>query len=161
VGPSLPAVYAVQLVLGLVDIVLIHRLTGLAFGRRAATAAAALAALYASFPFLETKLLSSVLALTLLLAGTLVLARAQARPAAWRWALGGTLLGLASLTRTDTLLLAPFVALWCWRFAGPAARGRAVVLVAAAWTATILPVAAHNVRSGAGLTLISSQGGIT
>jgi tetratricopeptide (TPR) repeat protein len=160
VGPSLPAVYGVQLVLGLVNIVLIHRLAGLAFGRRAATAAAALAALYASFPFFETKPLSAVLALTLLLAGVLALARAPARPSAWRWALAGMLLGLTSLTRTETLLLAPFVALWVWRWSASASRARALALVAAAWAATILPVAIHNVRSGGGSTLISSQGGL-
>src|SRR5438067_1010173 len=47
VGPSLPTVYVLQVILGLVNIGLIHRLTSLAFGRRAGVVAAGLAALYA------------------------------------------------------------------------------------------------------------------
>ena len=163
VGPSLPVLYAVQLLLGLANIVLIHRLTSLAFGRRAGAVAAVLAALYASFPFLETKPLSATLALTLLLTAALGLVAAHARGTATRWALAGTLLGLTSLVRSETLLLAPFVLAWIWRWP-PRAGARPLVPVAtlvAAWAAVLLPVATHNFRSGGGLMLISSQGGIT
>src|SRR5436309_604631 len=86
ISPTLPAVYVLQLVLGLADVVLVHRLTALAFGRRAGLVAAALTVLYAPLPFFETKLLSPTLAVTLLLLALVALTSAQRRGGAGRWA---------------------------------------------------------------------------
>jgi 4-amino-4-deoxy-L-arabinose transferase-like glycosyltransferase len=166
-GPSLAAVYAVQLVLGLLGIVLVHRLALLAFGARAARVAAALTALYATFPFLETKLLASTMALTALLGALVVLASAAGGAATWRWGCGGLLLGLTSLGRPETLVTTPFLVAWAWRWAGrPEGGGRrrkaaALGMLAVGWAAAVAPVVLHNVRTGGGLTLISSQAAVT
>ena len=165
-GRSLLAVYAVQLVLGLVSLVLVHRLTTLTFGRRAGDVAAVLAALYAPLPFLETKLMSASLALVLLLGALSVLAGGVARGGRWRPALAGVLLGVTSLIRPETLLLGVFLLPWLWR-AWPREAGNAGPPLAAlaslvlGWGLAIAPVALHNVRHGAGTSLIASHGALT
>jgi 4-amino-4-deoxy-L-arabinose transferase-like glycosyltransferase len=165
-GRSLLAVYAVQLVLGLVSLVLVHRLTTLTFGRRAGDVAAVLAALYAPLPFLETKLMSASLALVLLLGALSVLAGGMARGERWRPALAGVLLGATSLIRPETLLLGMFLLLWLWR-AWPRAAGNggppfaALASLMLGWGLAIAPVALHNVRYGAGTSLIASHGALT
>ncbi len=179
ISPDLTAVYVFQFALGLLNIVLIHRLAARAFSRSAATMAAALAALYASFPFLEAKVMSPTAALTLLLVSLLALSWAAARGGAWRYGIAGALLGATSLARPETLLAGPFFLAWiAWihRRGRPAAPGseagstprggHAGAAAAAAcllfgWTAAIAPAALHNIRTGGGSTLISSQGGIT
>src|SRR5262245_15675367 len=167
VSAALPAVYVVQLALGLVDIVLVHRLAADAFGRRAGLLAAILTALYAPFPFLETKVLSATLAITTLLFALTALAGARERGGWWRWMLGGVLLGVTSLVRPETLLFAAFVPVWLWgwgrppRVAGWAATSGGALLVLAGWAVAIAPVAVHNVREGGGGALIASQGALT
>jgi 4-amino-4-deoxy-L-arabinose transferase-like glycosyltransferase len=165
-GRSLLAVYAVQLVLGLVSLVLVHRLTTRAFGRRAGDVAAVLAALYAPLPFLETKLMSASLALVLLLGALTVLAGGVARGGRWRPALAGVLLGATSLIRPETLLLGAFLLLWLWRaWPRDAVDGRpplaALASLVLGWGLAIAPVALHNVRHGAGTSLIASHGALT
>ena len=160
-GLSSPAsVYVVQLGLGLLNLVLVHRIAGRAFGSRVALVAAVLAVLYASFPFFETKLMSPTLGLSLLLASIATLAAAQEQGGVWRWAGGGVLLGAASLVRPETLLAAPLLLVWiaCW--VGPRWRATAIAAGAlvAGWALPILPVAIHNLRAGG--ELISAQSGI-
>lgn len=159
VSQSLVAVYILQSILGLLDVILIYHLTAAAFGRRVAPVAAALAALYAPFPFFETKPMSPTLAVTLLLLALVALASAQRVGGARRWAVAGALLGAASLVRPETLLVAPLLLLWIWRWATAPLRDAAWIVLA--WGTVIAPVAIHNVRSGGGLTLISSQAAIT
>lgn len=167
VGLSAPtSVYVAQQGLGLLNIVLIHRIADRAFGSRVALAAAMLAALYAPLPFLETKLMSATLALTLLLGAIAMLGAAQARGGARRWAGAGVLLGATSLLRPDTLLAGPFLVAWLARWTpSSASRSRwqttmvAMAALLLGWAAPIVPVAIHNL--GAGGSLISAQGGMT
>ncbi|MBI3450577.1 MAG: tetratricopeptide repeat protein [Acidobacteria bacterium] len=168
IAATVGAAYALQMALGLLNIVLIRRLAALAFGSRVADVAAALAALYASFPFLESKLMSPTLSLSLLLAALTMLVGATSRGGARRWALAGCLLGATSLVRPESLLAAPFVVLWIRLWGGRAAPGAkgtswriAALALLAGWAIPILPVTLHNAAHGGGSTLISSQGGIT
>jgi len=176
-GPSMTGAFLVQFALGLVNLALVHRLAARAFGPRAALWALCLAALYAPLPFLEAKLLSSTLGLTLQLLLLELLLAAAAAPHPRRWAAAGLSGGLASLVRPETLLLAPLALAWIWRQArsrpatgaagavAPLLSGRralaAGALVAAGWALAVAPVALHNLASGGGATLISSQAGIT
>jgi tetratricopeptide (TPR) repeat protein len=158
VSSSLTALYVSQLLLGLVTIVLVHRLATAAYGRRAGLIAAVLVVLYAPLPFLEMKVLSATLAVTLLLGALAALCDAQSRGGWWRWCLGGVLLGATSLVRPETLILAPLLIVWLVRWRPPLA---AATLVLASWAIAIAPVAIHNLRAGGGLgTLISSQGAL-
>lgn len=169
---SRTAIYVIQMLLGLLNIVLIHRLAGRAYGGRAALFAAILAALYGSFPFFETKIMAAVPALTVLLGAMVILAAASTGGKLWLWGAAGLLLGITSLIRPPTLVMAPFLLAWMafwgaplrepgsprlsWRRFLPAAA-----LLAAGWGLAMAPTALHNIQTGAGLTLISSQGGIT
>lgn len=166
------AIYIAQFLLGLLGIVLIHRLAALTFGRREANVAAGLAALYASFPFLEAKIMSATLPLTLFLLALVVLAAAARSRALWGWLLAGLLMGLTSLVRPETLLAGPFLLLWlCLRGRPPVGGLRrwgawrptiaAALALCAAWALAVAPAAAINISRGGGRTLISSQGGIT
>jgi len=168
IAPAVGAAYALQMALGLLNIVLIRRLAAHAFGTRVADVAAALAALYASFPFLEAKLMSPTLSLSLLLAALTALVSASSRGGASRWAVAGCLLGATSLVRPESLLAAPFIVVWIGLWGGSAsAAGKgtpwriAAVALLAGWAIPIVPVALHNAAHGGGSTLISSQGGIT
>ncbi|HXI03130.1 MAG TPA: glycosyltransferase family 39 protein, partial [Candidatus Saccharimonadales bacterium] len=166
------AVYVLQALLGLGCIVLVHRIACLAYGARAALFAAGLTALYGSFPFLESKIMSAILALATLLAAMAALASAALRSRPWLWALGGLLFGVTSLIRPETLLAGPFLLVWLFlasgkggeeEGSGPLWRRRlpAAALLAGGWALAIAPDAAHNILAGGGRTLISSQGGIT
>ncbi|MEK7799191.1 MAG: glycosyltransferase family 39 protein, partial [Acidobacteriota bacterium] len=64
-GHSLALVYLLQALLGLVNIILIHRIGAALFGPRAGILAAAGAALYGPFAFYEMKILGATLGLTL------------------------------------------------------------------------------------------------
>jgi tetratricopeptide (TPR) repeat protein len=163
VGASPLVVYALQLGLGLLNIVLVHRIAVAAFGHRAGIWAVLLAALYAPFPFLETKLMSATLALSLLLLALLALQRARGEGGSRRWLVAGALLGATSLVRPETLLFGPFVLVWIARWGPSSARARALAatILVAGWVVAIAPATIHNMRAGGGLTLISSQGGVT
>jgi tetratricopeptide (TPR) repeat protein len=171
VSPWVGTVYIFQFLLGLVNIFLIHRLAGDAFGRRAARAAAVLATLYASFPFLEAKMMSATAGLTTLLLALVLLVSAAGRSSPWRWLLGGLLMGFTSLIRPESLLAAPLFSIWIWRWGRPPHpslagwRGwrptlAAGLLLGTGWIGGVLPSAAHNIAAG-GSNLISSQAGIT
>jgi tetratricopeptide (TPR) repeat protein len=171
VSPWVGTVYVFQFLLGLVNIFLIHRLAGEAFGRRAARVAAVLAALYAPFPFLEAKIMSATAGLTALLVALVLLVSAAGRSSPWRWLLGGLFMGFTSLIRPESLLAAPLFLVWIWRWGRPPQpslagwRGwkptlTAALLLGAGWIGGVLPSAAHNIAAG-GSNLISSQGAIT
>jgi len=166
-GPHYPVVYLLQAAMGLANIWLIYSIGRKVFGGATPILAAAMAALYGSFMFMEAKLMSTTLALTLgLLLLRLLLAAAE-RPGLGLWALSGALLGLGALVRAETLLLAPLVAWWIHRLPAPGIRkgrwaGIGVFLGAA--VLMVAPVTARNwIVSGdwSAANLISSQAGIT
>jgi tetratricopeptide (TPR) repeat protein len=172
VSSSLGAVYIFQFLLGLLNIALVHRLASVSFGAPHSTVAAALTALYASLPFMESKIMSATLALSTLLLAMVVLEGARVRGGLRRWAVAGLLMGITSLIRPETLLTGPFLLAWLYGWGCPPAAGRSwwrrlrpTALAAGGlvlgWAIAVAPAAAHNVSKGAGSTLISSQGGIT
>jgi tetratricopeptide (TPR) repeat protein len=158
------AVLVAQAALGLLVLALVARLATHASGPRAGVLAAAVAALYAPLPFLELKLLSATLGVALLVTGVLGVVAAAARGGWWRWGAAGVVLGAASLVRPETLLLAPLLVVWIVVWARPSrwpAAAGAVAAVAVGWAIPVTPVAVHNVRAGAGASIISSQAAVT
>jgi len=159
---GLAAVRAVQAAVGTASVFLIAMLARATLGRRAAVAAAYLAALYVPFIFFESEILEITLVIALVTAMLLVLARrgTAARPISACAA--GVLLGLASLGKPHLLLFAPVgsVLLFAERN-GP--RARRAVQAAAFFLAaglTILPATIHNYRVSGDLIPVSSNGGI-
>ncbi len=186
-GPSYPIVYILQAALGLLNIGLVHSIGRRVFGDRVALIAAVMATLYGSFMFMESKLMSTTLALTLGLALMRLLLAAADRRSASLWGACGLLLGVTALARPETLLFAPLAAWWIHRVmtgsapatapgrARPEAPSRAApVSPWRRWGAAALflgmiavplaPVAVRNARISGEWSLsnlISSQAGIT
>ena len=129
-GETPTPVFASQMVLSLLNVVLVYALARclVPANRQAATLAAVLMALYFPFAVYPQALLSETLFIALLLGAFLALAYAVAiddrrpltarllagkRGGQVRWlVLAGGLMGLATLTRSITLAFLPVVALW-------------------------------------------------
>jgi len=175
-GHSLALVYLLQALLGLVSIVLIHRIGAALFGPRAGILAAAGAALYAPFAFYETKVLGTTLGLTLNLTALALLVGAETaamggrdgagrgrgatgrrRGSSGRWLAAGLVIGVASACLPGTVLLAPlYAASLAWRRATPAA-----VALLLGTVLGLLPVTAHNLYVAGDFLPLSGQGGTT
>jgi pentatricopeptide repeat protein len=162
-GPALGAVYALQLLCGLLTIFLVFRIARSAYGRPAGLAAAGIASLYGAFVFYETKLLPASLAVLL---ATLLIERMQAADAAPRdagWLGPGIVLGAAALTSPAILLMAPAAAVWIARDrsrpAGHKVRRLAALFVGAALL--VAPVSLRNRAVSGESVPISANGGIT
>jgi 4-amino-4-deoxy-L-arabinose transferase-like glycosyltransferase len=167
-GAHYPIVYLLQAAMGLLNIWLIHSIGRKVFGGTTPLLAAAMAALYGSFMFMESKLMSTTLALTLGLLLLRLLLAAADRPHISMWAGCGALLGLGAIARAETLLLAPLVAWWIHRLPAGGATTRSrwagVGAFLAAAALAVAPVTARNwIVSGdwSLANLISSQAGIT
>jgi len=114
-GFKYSAVYAVQTVLGLLNIVMIHAIGRRVFGGYIPLIASGVAVLYGSFMFLDAKLMSTTLGLSLSLALMILLLVAGERQTLTLWGAAGAVLGLTALVRAETLLFFPFAAWWIWR----------------------------------------------
>jgi tetratricopeptide (TPR) repeat protein len=162
-GHSLALVYLLQALLGLLNLVLIHRIGAAVFGPRAGILAAAGAALYGPFAFFEMKVLGTTLGLTLNLAALALLVAAEraaaggGRGVRGRWLLAGLAMGIAAACQPGTVLLAPLYAgSLAWRRATPAAAALLLGTVLG-----LLPVTAHNLYVAGDLLPLSGQGGTT
>jgi len=113
-GTSYAMVYAVQSLLGLANIYLIYSIGRRVFGGRIPLVAAGIATLYGSMMFMDAKLMSTTLALTLGLALMRLLLLAGDRQTLALWGASGLMLGLTALVRAETLLFVPFAGAWIW-----------------------------------------------
>ena len=158
-GANLLPVYLFQALLGTLNLFLIYRITRRLFSHWPGVAAVALAALYAPMVFMETKVVPTVLLLTLLLASVYILL------ADWdggrrHWFAGGLMLGLATLTWGGAAVVLPTTA----GFHLLRRRRRAiasVLLFAAGWVLPVLPAAVHNAVAGGDVVLVNSNSGLT
>ncbi len=162
VGADLFRVRVIQVALGSLACGVLM-LAGKEFvSRRAGIAAGVLLALYPPAIFLDgliQKASLSLLFMTLLL---WALARAQRTAGAWRLGTCGALLGLLMLTREETLLLAPVLALWTlvgWREAPLAKRARGLAALLCGLALVLAPVVLRNAKLGGELVLTTAQAG--
>jgi tetratricopeptide (TPR) repeat protein len=174
VGHDYLVVYAAQAGLGVLTLLLLHRLSERLYGARAALFAAGLGALYLPFAFFETKILGTSLGLFLsvLALDRLALAcetaadaedaagKARRRGAAlerpWPWIAAGAASGVLALCVPAALLLAGMSALWL----AVQRRVRPALLLACGAALGIAPALLHNLALG-DLLPVSGQGGIT
>jgi pentatricopeptide repeat protein len=162
-GARILAGTALNLALGILTLLLIHRIATRAYGREAGLAAAGIASLYGTFVFYETKLLPA--ALTVCLAALLV-DRMQAADAAERnagWIVAGAALGAAALAAPGLLLMGAAGGVWILLDRGRGIRGR---LARLAWLGAgallvVAPVTIRNHAASGEWVLIASNGGIT
>ena len=166
-GASLPAVKAVQVVLGAGSCVLAWGIAREIFDRRVAAVAGLLAALHAMLVFYGGTLMTVNLTIPLVLGLVWALVRGFRTPTLIGFACCGLLLGLATLVQQTILLLAPLVVVWILvgLLVGMkdnsllARRAGFAALFALAAFACILPITAHNAVTGHDFVLLNSMGG--
>lgn len=162
-GHTHTAVYAVQMLLGLANLLLTYLLGRRLFGDVSGLAAMVLLALYAPIAYLESKLLTETLAVTLNLASLLLLISAVSKPSKMRFLIAGVFLGLSAVCRPVAILTIGFVLVWLVLLRSPKGRGlggRHLAVLIAGIALTILPVTARNLIVGRDFALISTNGGI-
>ncbi len=178
-GPHPEVAVYLQSALGLVNGWLVARLGRRVAGAWAGLLGAVLMTLYAPLVFLETKVLTETLTITLLLLSVWCASRAldgsgdsreadpedgvcRAPARGWLFACG-VLAGLVCLARPNLLAMPGLVALW---LAARALRHRPVpplrrlAIAAAGLVLTIAPVTLRNAVVGDDIVLISSNGGM-
>lgn len=155
------AVRLLQVALGLLTVVLVHRLASTLYDRRVGLAAAALYGFYPSMLGYDGLILTEVLFTTLLVATLEALARAYRDGSPGRLALAGVWLGLSALTRSVMYLfpalLVPFLLL-TWR-GGARRRAVAVLAVVVPFAAVLTPWTIRNTRLQRTLTIVDCMGG--
>ena len=159
-GPSalLPAVKAVQAVIGALGIWLVALLAGRVAGGRGATAAAWMAAVYPPLVWTPAYVFSETLYMGLALANVMAADRAMTAAAPTRrWVWCGLVGGLAALTRPAHLFFLLLLGVYLLVRRRPAAAA----LAAAGALVTIAPWTARNWQEYGRPILIASEGGIT
>ncbi|HET6455161.1 MAG TPA: glycosyltransferase family 39 protein [Armatimonadota bacterium] len=155
---NLTIVYFFHEMLGVLNVFLVYLLGRRLFGHVVGLIAGLMITVYAPVVYLESKLLTETLAITLGLGSLLMLMRAIDRSTILRFLGTGLMLGLSALCRPAALLTAVFMALWLlWR---KPVKGRLVAVLAAGIALAILPVTARNYFVGKDVALISTNGGI-
>lgn len=169
-GSSLTFVYIVQSILGLVITGLVYVLGRWMFDHKRGLVAAALIQFYAPLIYLEPKLLTEPLAITLNLASLVVVWRAVNCPSQWRFVVAGIMLGLSAVCRPVGLVMISLVVMWLvvlsfrlrsrsgFSPGGITLSYPALVVLGACLA--ILPVSVRNATIGRDFTLISTNGGI-
>ena len=172
-GLDMHAAEALQLVLTLLNVWLVHRvaLRLMETSDRAAAApvvalvAATLYTFYGAPVFYAGFLLMTVLTTTMFLLVAWQAVRAAARPTSWQWLLLGVVTGLAGLARGNVLLLMFTLPVLLWqrrrteradirRYLRPA------LLFVAGLLGMVLPVTVRNVIVAQDLVLLTSNAGI-
>lgn len=161
VGHSFGIAYAFQAALGLVNLLLVYLLGRRLFGHASGLIAALLLMVYAPLAYLESKVLTETLAVTLNLASMLLLVNALSRPSTARFAAAGMVLGLSAVCRPVALITIAFVFVWLAldRRRRAIGFGRFAALALGIMLA-VLPVTVRNYVVGHDFALISTNGGI-
>jgi len=171
-GVGTEAVFLIQLGLSLLNVWLVHRLAlGLwenrSEGPAAAVLAAALFAFYGPGVFYAGTLLMAVLTTTLILLVALQTVRAVDAPSPRRWFVLGLLVGLAGLSRGNSLLLLATLPVLLWKAVpwkvvpgAEAARRRALVALILGGILALAPVTARNLIVAHDFTILTSNGGV-
>lgn len=161
IGGSLAGPRIVQALCGVVNIAVMYFIVRKVFNKASAIIAAFCMAVYPIFIYYEGDLMMIPLVLfTLNLSCLGAVMYQQTRRLAFL-ILCGVMLGLAALGKPDTIMIAPFVALWLW-FTHPDLRRGFVhtVILTVSVIATLMPVTVMNYIVGKELVLLTSNGGV-
>ncbi|NOZ00583.1 MAG: tetratricopeptide repeat protein, partial [Deltaproteobacteria bacterium] len=156
-------VIGLQAVLGVLNLYLVYRIGRRLFGHSAGLTAMVVALLYAPLMFLESKLLTETLSITVSLGTLFLLFRALERPLTRRFLAAGLALGIAVLVRSNALIFVGLLVAWIFlrilRHRGGIRPCHLAALVAGT-VAIILPVTVRNAMVGRDLALVTTNAGI-
>lgn len=146
-----------QILLGSLNCVLIYLIGEKMFSRTAGLLAALLLILYGNLTLFEITLEPE--AFLLVINSLLLLALLSAdRP--WKWLLSGGLLGLAVITKPNSLLFLPFAILWIWRQPPPGrVRVQATLCLLLGTFVLVSPITLRNYVQFHDLVLVTADGG--
>lgn len=143
-GHSLMAVRAIQAILGTLTVLLVFRISAIAFGGRIASVSALLAAIHPALIIYTGMLLSETLFAFFLILSVWVMAMAIKDSLPSLWFLGGILLGLTILLREETILMVPlFIGSGVW-YKGRPSWARHLLIFFVALLLTICPWTVRN-----------------
>ena len=157
-GQSYVGARVLQILLGLVNCWLAFLLGRAVFRPAVGLILAAMTALYWGLIYIEIELHDPVLLITLSLAFMLAMNAWRARPAVWRLAVAGLLLGLMILVRPNVAVFAPLAAGWLWWHGGR--RLAPALVLAAATVVGVLPATVRNLVVAGDLVAVSANGAI-
>lgn len=161
-GASPAAVKVVQCGLGAASVGLVFLLARECFDRRAALAAAAIAAVYEQLIFYGGTLIVANVQVPLVLLLVWLSVRALREPIPLRWLACGLLCGLCALARQTDLLFAPALVAGLFalsRGLSFARRTQLAALFAAGVAVLFAPFTLHNYRASEDFVLVNATGG--
>lgn len=159
--PDSMGVLLVQAALDSVSVVLLMTLARRVFDGPTALGAGLLAATYEPFFFYDALLLKAPLMIFLIVVALCFVTRAAERDRLSSWWPAGFFLGLAALTRGNSLLFAPVLGAWLLAFGQGDVRRRALAVgvLGLGLVCAIAPVSLRNYLVGDDLVLLNSQAG--
>ncbi|MFP4056678.1 MAG: ArnT family glycosyltransferase [Candidatus Brocadiia bacterium] len=163
VGHAHAAVRVAMAVLSAATCVVVARMARRVFDASTGTLAGAGMAIYPKFIYYSGGLVTETLC-TLLLAASVatLLAARRAGGASWRWAAGGVLLGLGTLSRSSLLLFPAAAALWVLVVCRPGRRAAGQAgLVLAGFVVAMAPWWVRNWRVHGHFVPATTEGGYT
>ncbi len=161
VPPDSFGVLLVQALLDSISVLILMSLTRRIFGDLAAMVAGGIAAVYSLFFFYDGLLQKEALMVFLTGSALVLCTRAAERDRALGWLPAGLLIGLAALTRGNSLLFVPALLLWI-AVAGRgtlARRALAGLCLTLGVAAILVPVGVRNRIVGGDFVLLNSQAG--
>ncbi|MCL6520103.1 MAG: tetratricopeptide repeat protein [Armatimonadetes bacterium] len=159
-GHKLVVVYIFQAILGVFNIMLVYLLGRRLFGHWVGIVSMMLLLFYAPVAYLESKLLSETLGITLSLSSMFLLLLACDQPSPFKFLVVGILLGLSAICRPVMSIFIVFVLVWLY-FNKYRNFSRIFIPLLAGISLAMLPVTARNYAVSGEFVPISTNYGMT
>ena len=161
VPPDTIWVLLAQAALDTASVVMLMLLAQRVFDARTALVTGLLGATYSIFFYYDALLLKAPLMIFLMVTALFFVVRAADRDQPIAWLPAGFFLGLAALTRGNSLLFAPVLGLWIMALGKGATKRRLLsgIVLVIGLSAAILPGSVRNYVVGGDFVLLNSQGG--
>lgn len=160
-GHNYPIIYLLQAVLGTINTILVYIIGRKLISRAVGLVASGLVLIYSPLIYLETKLLTEILAITLNLTSILALIYATERQSASMFLASGVAFGISALCRPAALIMALLAVLWLllkYKSNNRTICYTALLLIGV--VIPIIPVTARNYFIGKDFALLSTNAGI-
>lgn len=161
IGETLATPRVVQMLTGLANIVIVYLIALNLFGVIPALIAAFVMSVYPVFIYFEGDLMMIPLILFTINLSCLMFVRYQMTRARKYLIGAGIFLGLSAMGKPDTIMIAPFMALYILLTEGTVKRGLVRACMLAVWvTVTISPITITNILALNDFVLLTSNGGV-
>ncbi|MCH8251574.1 MAG: tetratricopeptide repeat protein [Planctomycetes bacterium] len=163
VGPSIIAAKVALAALAVGSCLFVSLIGRRLYSPAVGTVAGLMLATYGPFLFFSTQLLATGPAIFLQLLALVLLLRAMDRPTTWRWLVVGLVVGIATITVPNSVMVLPVGLILILGRAPRRGRGRAcrcAVAAVAGWALAVAPVTVRNYLVSGAFVPIATNGGI-